>query len=205
MAGASEPPLPRDADHVAAILRSMGVKQYEPRVLHQLLEFMHRYCTEVFQDGASYAEHSGRAGSIECEDVQLAVRLKEAASQTSAPELIAMLAHFRNQEPLPEQPQARITLPKENLCLLHPNYQLEPSDLALESFHQQASDAPGTGVTTIPVQPHSRVTSAQNLGPARCSAETRNLIAPGIADEDNTVEVRKSTSMDVVDADDVWE
>ena len=67
---------------VVAILRSMGVEEFEPHVLRQLLEYMHRYCAEVFADGADFAEHSGRAGQIECEDVKLAVRLKAAASQT---------------------------------------------------------------------------------------------------------------------------
>lgn len=152
MAAASGPPLPRDAEVVVAILQSMGVERFEPRVLHQLMEFIHRYCAEVFQDGADFAEHSGRGGAIECEDVQLAVRLKAAASQTSAPELIRWLAYARNKEQLPEQAQAGIKLPKEHLCLLHPNYQLEPSDAALEKFALESSLAPRPGVSSVPVQ-----------------------------------------------------
>jgi hypothetical protein len=33
--------VPRDAKIIALILKSMGVQEYEPRVLHQFLEFMH--------------------------------------------------------------------------------------------------------------------------------------------------------------------
>lgn len=33
---------PRDAQIMAMLLREMGVKEWEPRVVPQLLEFMHR-------------------------------------------------------------------------------------------------------------------------------------------------------------------
>ena len=33
--------MPKDAKIIALILKSLGVKEYEPRVLHQFLEFMH--------------------------------------------------------------------------------------------------------------------------------------------------------------------
>jgi len=34
--------IPRDAAVVINILRSMGVKEWEPRVVNQLMEFVHR-------------------------------------------------------------------------------------------------------------------------------------------------------------------
>lgn len=34
--------VPRDAICIDAILRSMGVVEYEPKIVNQLLEFMHR-------------------------------------------------------------------------------------------------------------------------------------------------------------------
>ena len=118
-------PLPRDAQLVTAVLRSMGVTEYEPRVLHQLLEFLHRYCTEVFHEGHQYAEHAGRS-QLECEDVQLALRLKAAASQTGAASLIEWMARERNREPLPPAPtSAGVQLPPQRMCLLKVNYQLD--------------------------------------------------------------------------------
>lgn len=143
--------MPRDAKVVIAILRSMGVERFEPRVLHQLLEFMHRYCADIFRDGADFAEHRGCHGAIESEDVLLAMRLKAAASQTAAPELIHWVAYTRNMQKLPEQTHAGIKLPKAQLCLLNPNYQLEPSDLALNRFYEEASLAHKPGVSTIPL------------------------------------------------------
>ena len=37
--------IPRDAAVVINILRSMGVKEWEPRVVNQLMEFVHRTST----------------------------------------------------------------------------------------------------------------------------------------------------------------
>ena len=34
--------LPRDAKVMALILKSMGVDEFEPKVIHQMLEFMNR-------------------------------------------------------------------------------------------------------------------------------------------------------------------
>lgn len=35
------PPQPRDARIVSLILQSLGVEDYDPKVVHQLLEFAH--------------------------------------------------------------------------------------------------------------------------------------------------------------------
>ena len=110
---------------MAAVLASMGVDEYEPRVLHQLLEYTHRYCGEVFSDSAHYSEHSGR-GAIECEDVQLAVRLKEAATQGAPPQLIRHLARKCNSSKLRADLEETLRFPKEEDCLVHENYQLLP-------------------------------------------------------------------------------
>mmetsp|Transcript_12129 Transcript_12129/g.20476 ORF Transcript_12129/g.20476 Transcript_12129/m.20476 type:complete len:241 (+) Transcript_12129:193-915(+) len=121
-----EDALPRDAESMIKVLKSMGVQRYEPRVLHQLLEFMHRYCIEVFSDGADYAAHAGRVGQIESEDVHLAMKLKAAASETTQPAFLELLARERNNQPLPHAPKQSNQLPSQRLCLLTPNFQLEP-------------------------------------------------------------------------------
>lgn len=42
--------LPRDAQVVAALLKSMGVQEWEPRVVNQLMEFMYTYVSDVVND-----------------------------------------------------------------------------------------------------------------------------------------------------------
>lgn len=41
--------VPKDAKLVAHILKSMGVEEYEPRVVNQLLEFMYRKQNETIE------------------------------------------------------------------------------------------------------------------------------------------------------------
>jgi len=78
------PNLPRDAKVVALILSSMGISEYEPKVLNQLLELMHRYTTEVLHDALLYSEHAGRP-ELELEDVRLAIQNKVGFSFTQPP------------------------------------------------------------------------------------------------------------------------
>ncbi|CAN6480229.1 unnamed protein product [Victoria cruziana] len=66
---------PRDAKVVRSLLESMGVQQYEPRVIHQFLELWYRYVVDVLTDAQTYSEHAGKP-SIDCDDVKLAIQSK---------------------------------------------------------------------------------------------------------------------------------
>ena len=69
--------LPPTARAIALLLASTpSVHDAQPGVLHQLLEFFHRYATQVLQDAQVYADHAGRQGKIEMEDVVLAVQAR---------------------------------------------------------------------------------------------------------------------------------
>lgn len=67
--------VPRDAKIVKTLLRSMGVREYEPRVVHQFLELWYRYVVDVLSDAQTYSEHAGKP-SIDCDDVKLAIQTK---------------------------------------------------------------------------------------------------------------------------------
>ena len=69
--------LPPTARSIALLLASTPtIQDAHPAVLHQLLEFSHRYTSQVLSDALVYAEHAGRAGKIEMEDVSLAVQAR---------------------------------------------------------------------------------------------------------------------------------
>jgi transcription initiation factor TFIID subunit 9B len=69
--------LPATARAIALLLSSTpAVQDAQPGVLHQLLEFSHRYTAQVLSDASVYAEHAGRSGKIEMEDVMLAVQAR---------------------------------------------------------------------------------------------------------------------------------
>lgn len=111
-----------------ALLRSMGVDQYEPRVIHQLLEYAQQYTTEIFIDSLHLADHAGRAGQLDCEDMLLSVRLKEKASQAAAPtgKLMDWMARTANKQPITPVTMPGIILPQPKYCLVEENWQHRP-------------------------------------------------------------------------------
>ena len=56
----------------------MDVESFDPRVIPQLLEFMHGYIAKILRDAQAYAEHAGHK-DIRQDDLQLAIssRLSE--------------------------------------------------------------------------------------------------------------------------------
>ena len=69
--------LPPTARSIALLLASTPtVQDAQPGVLHQLLEFSHRYTSQVLSDALVYAEHGGRSGKIDMDDVVLAVQAR---------------------------------------------------------------------------------------------------------------------------------
>ncbi|KAJ2960869.1 hypothetical protein NQZ79_g3876 [Umbelopsis isabellina] len=120
---------PRDAKIISLLLQSHGVHDFDPKVVHQLLEFAHRYTSDVFQDALVYAEHAGRQ-DIDLADVQLAVQGRVSHSFTGPPprEFLLELAQEKNKVPLPLIPEKYgIRLPHEKHCLTAINFQVLPN------------------------------------------------------------------------------
>ena len=69
--------LPPSARAIALLVASTpGVHDAQPGVLHQLLEFAHRYTANVLADAQVYSEHAGRGGKPDLDDVTLAVQAR---------------------------------------------------------------------------------------------------------------------------------
>ena len=69
--------LPPTARSIALLLASTPtVQDAQPAVLHQLLEFSHRYTSQVLSDALVYAEHGGHPNKLEMDDVVLAVQAR---------------------------------------------------------------------------------------------------------------------------------
>lgn len=130
--------LPPTARSIALLLASTPtIQDSHPAVLHQLLEFSHRYTSQVLLDASVYAEHAGRPGKIDMEDVALAVQArigwefggrvpKEVrrsiklirTSLTKVHKYLLSLAAQTNATPLPAVPEAfgiRLPPPKDRL------------------------------------------------------------------------------------------
>eukprot|EP01094_Clydonella_sp_ATCC50884_P014933 TRINITY_DN25502_c0_g1_i1.p1 TRINITY_DN25502_c0_g1~~TRINITY_DN25502_c0_g1_i1.p1 ORF type:complete len:235 (-),score=38.34 TRINITY_DN25502_c0_g1_i1:149-853(-) len=120
--------IPRDARLVALILKSMGVDNFEPAVVLQLLEFMYRYTTDVLEDAEAYATHANK-DAIGMDDIRLAIQSQVNSSFTQPPprELVMELAQQKNSLPLPSIPnRLGVLLPSEEDCLTSVNYHVDP-------------------------------------------------------------------------------
>lgn len=91
----------RDAAVMEAILKEMGIEDYEPNVIHQMLEFSYSkkivlsrsvsalvysigYVTNVLEDARIYSEHAQKK-ELDISDVKLAVQTRMDHSFTTPP------------------------------------------------------------------------------------------------------------------------
>ncbi|BGP23697.1 Transcription initiation factor TFIID subunit 9 [Rhodotorula toruloides] len=129
---ASQPVLPRDARLIALILAAAGAEDCEEGVVRMLVEFAHRYTSDVLTDSLLYAEHA-RVGSTSTapvvpsvEDVRLAVQARTEGAQVPK-EFLLQLANTVNAVPLPPVPEVYgIRLPPPAQRLTAPNFSIVP-------------------------------------------------------------------------------
>nr|XP_058165866.1 transcription initiation factor TFIID subunit 9B-like [Dasypus novemcinctus] len=117
---------PRDALVMAQILKDMGITEYEPRVINQMLEFAFRYMTTILDDAKIYSSYAKKP-NVDA-DVRLAIQCRADQSFTSPPprDFLLDIARQKNQTPLPLiKPYAGPRLPPDGYCLTAPNYRLK--------------------------------------------------------------------------------
>ncbi|KAF8271023.1 transcription initiation factor IID, 31kD subunit-domain-containing protein, partial [Lactarius quietus] len=94
----------------------------QPGVLHQLLEFSHRYTAQVLSDALVYAEHAGRPNKLEMDDVTLAVQARVGW------EFGGRVPKEINAQSLPLVPEVfGLRLPPANECLTAVDFDLVPN------------------------------------------------------------------------------
>ncbi|EHH54308.1 transcription initiation factor TFIID subunit 9 [Macaca nemestrina] len=149
---ASPKSMPKDAQMMAQILKDMGITEYEPRVINQMLEFAFRYVTTILDDAKIYSSHAKKA-TVDADDVRLAIQCRADQSFTSPPprDFLLDIARQRNQTPLPLiKPYSGPRLPPDRYCLTAPNYRLK-------SLQKKASTSAGR--ITVPRLSVGSVTS----------------------------------------------
>ncbi|ORY91760.1 transcription initiation factor IID, 31kD subunit-domain-containing protein [Leucosporidium creatinivorum] len=127
------PLLPRDARLIALLLAANGAEDCEEGVVRMLVEFAHRYTTDVLTDSLMYAEHA-KSGSTattanitpSLDDVRLAVQARTEGASVPK-EFLLQLATTVNANPLPPVPEVYgIRLPPPAQRLTAPNFTLVP-------------------------------------------------------------------------------
>uniref|UniRef100_A0A7M5X9J3 Transcription initiation factor TFIID subunit 9 n=2 Tax=Clytia hemisphaerica TaxID=252671 RepID=A0A7M5X9J3_9CNID len=136
---------------MASILKEMGVNEYEPRVINQMIEFSYRYITDVIEDARVYSQHANRK-NLNLDDVKLAVTQKLDHSFTSPPprEFLLEIARSKNSSPLPLiTDRSGLRLPPERYCLTGTNYKVKGLPKKAQSHsRKQAQNSDKSGKST---------------------------------------------------------
>ncbi|CAF97347.1 unnamed protein product, partial [Tetraodon nigroviridis] len=127
--------IPKDAQVMIQILKDMGITEYEPRVINQMLEFTYRYVTTIIEDAKIYATHAKKS-TVDADDIKLAIQCRMDQSFTSPPprDFLLEVARQKNQTPLPLiKPYTGPRLPPDRYCLTAPNYRLKSTQKKVSS------------------------------------------------------------------------
>ncbi|KAK4877424.1 hypothetical protein RN001_009930 [Aquatica leii] len=121
--------IPKDGQVIMAIMKEMGIVEYEPKTIIQLTEFVYRYATSVLEEARTFANNCKKK-FIDVEDVRLALSLTNESSFTMPPprEVLLECARNKNNTLLPlVKPHCGLRLPPDRHCLSACNYVLRNS------------------------------------------------------------------------------
>lgn len=119
--------LPKDGQVVLAIMKEMGITEYEPKTIVQLTEFVYRYATSIMQEARMYANNTTKK-SLGVDDIKLAIQLTAESTFTTPPprEVVLECASVKNYSALPTvKPHCGLRLPPDRYCLSSCNFTLK--------------------------------------------------------------------------------
>ncbi|XP_054712223.1 transcription initiation factor TFIID subunit 9-like [Uloborus diversus] len=164
---------PKDAQVMAAILKEMGVEDFEPRVLNHMLEFAYQYVTNVLDDAHVVSTYAKKK-TIDVDDIKLAINFQEERKFTPPPsrDLSAEIARAKNETPLPPIKSVGLRLPQDRYCITAPNCHLKYSTRKGKNFHSVTKlnpsnlSLPKTGIKSINANKSNTVSSVPNKASA---------------------------------------
>ena len=136
---------PKDAQVIQAILKDMGLTEYDPKVVTQLMEFLYRYVTSIVDDAKMVSNHAKKK-LVDAEDIRLAVQMynEQMAAPPPARDILIETSRVRNAQPLPvPKASSGLRLPPDRFCLTACNYKLRPRKTS------QFNRAVSSGYTTV--------------------------------------------------------
>jgi len=189
--------IPHLSPYTLLLSSTPTVHDAQPGVLHQLLEFSHRYTSQVLSDALVYAEHAGRPSKVEMDDVTLAVQARVGweFGGRAPKEYTLSLAAQTNATPLPAVPEVfGVRLPPPSDCLTAVDFDLIPNkpppevkqyDEEVEEVEESESDEDEMEAADIPPVPHWQAAHMASLTQPRHEADSgQPLVAQTPADVD---------------------
>lgn len=146
--------IPKDGQVVLAIMKEMGITEYEPKTIVQLTEFVYRYATSILEEARMYANNSKKK-FLDVDDIRLALQLTAESSFTTPPprEVVLECASVKNYSMLPAvKPHCGLRLPPDRYCLASCNY-------TLKNAQKKAPQKTGF----IPAGPGLKMTTKSNI------------------------------------------
>lgn len=178
--------MPKDGQVIMAIMKEMGITEYEPKTIVQLTEFVYRYGSTILEEAKSFANNS-KQKFLGIDDVTLALQLQSESTFTMPPprEVLLECARNKNNSPLPMiKPPCGLRLPPDRHCLSSPNYilkgvQKKPVKATFTANKPTVNIIKRTSnfginkqTVTIP-KPVTKVTSNPNLTPQKTVLKTK--------------------------------
>ncbi|KAE9417639.1 hypothetical protein Angca_002406 [Angiostrongylus cantonensis] len=119
----------RDITHVKAILDEAGIVDYDPRVVHLLLDLLYATTSGLLTKAKAISQHCGKI-VIDETDVQMAVDFSGILHDVRPKRAeVLKMASDRNGQPLPQvRHNFGLKLPNDRFCLLQPNVEWRDSD-----------------------------------------------------------------------------
>lgn len=195
--------MPKDWQVVMAIMKEMGITEYEPKTIVQLTEFVFRYGSTVLEEARLFANNSKKR-VLDEDDVRLALQLQSENTFTMPPprEVLLESARNKNNSPLPLiKPPCGLRLPPDRHCLSSQNYILKgiPKKSNKSTFSaskpsvniiKRTSNFGITKQTVSIPKPVTKITSGSSLTPQKTVLKPKIQIAqhtsngsPGIPGE----------------------
>eukprot|EP00960_Hanusia_phi_P053694 762431-Hanusia_phi.AAC.2 len=158
-----------DSERIVNILNSMGVYDFDNRVVQMLREILHRFNVDVIREAVWCARHrlgikaddnTAPVPTVELQDLKLALEMKvqhyQEFAQRPDAEKLEEWAKTKNSIQLPNLPnRPGIPLPMEKYCLNAPNFQIVASyemdkDKSRRNAQPDAPPLPQAGVAAGP-------------------------------------------------------
>ncbi|CAG9767487.1 unnamed protein product [Ceutorhynchus assimilis] len=156
--------IPKDGQVVLAIMKEMGITEYEPKTIVQLTEFVYKYATSILQEAKMYASNNPNKKLLDADDIRLAINLTAESTFTTPPprEVVMECAAVKNYSMLPTvKPHCGLRLPPERYCLSSCNYTLKAAQKKVIPKTGYISGGPGIKMT-----PKSNVSFIRKQSPA---------------------------------------
>lgn len=191
--------IPKDAQVMASILKDMGIIEYEPRVINQMLEFTYRYITNILDDARVFSTHAKKK-NLDVDDVKLAIQMQMDRSFTTPPprDILIDISRQRNNMPLPLiKPHCGPRLPPDRYCLSQCNYRLKSTKKPRQLGTQFANiTTPKLSIGTVQSMGSSvgsKISPAMNL--TSKSGATLSLVGKGTNSPTVTIVTRPAGTL----------